>query len=454
MYYKAENWPRLNINTCTLEVRERNLNPEDINLPIGYHIEVYATGLNAPSCMVFTEDGEMFIAESGLISGVARVLRMNNGLFEVINEDFRAPITGLHYHEGGIYVSHKGFITYMRLDGSTRNILMGLPSNGDYGNSNVFIGSDNKLYFGQGTSTNSGVTGLDNEWVDDHPFIHDNPGSYIMLKGQNYATKNILSADNELAYTGAFSPFGETNMPYEIRKGVVRASGSILRANLDGTGLELFAWGFRYVSQIKFDNANRLFVANQGYEIRGSRPIANAADEFWLVQQGLWYGWPDYSGGEPVTLSRFQPEGGVQPEFLLTNHPNIPPRPYAIFPPDSYIMGFDFNYNDNFGPYGDVYIAEYGSAGRMVNGNVTPYSGSGHRISKIDMSSGGITTFAINKSGFPASITREGGFGRPVDVAFGPDGALYVLDLGTNAIDNLNLYYPNTGVIWRIVRDI
>jgi glucose/arabinose dehydrogenase len=453
MCFKAENWPKLNINTYSQEVRDRNLNPMDINLPIGYRTEVFATGLDAPSCMVFTEDGELIIAESGLITGEARVLRMRNGLFEVVADDFRAPITGLHYHNGGIYVSHKGNITLIRLDGTRHNILTGLPSNGDYGNSNVFFGSDGKFYFGQGTATNSAVVGVDNEWVRDHPFIHDNPGTYVMLNGQNYSSKNILSMDDERVYTGAFSPFGEANMPYEIRKGVIRASGSIMRANPDGTGLELFAWGFRYPSQIKFDNANRLFVANQGYEIRGSRPIANAADEFHLVKQGLWYGWPDYSCGEPVTSSRFQPDSGVQSEFLLTSHPNVPPRPYAIFPPDSYIMGFDFNYNERFGPYGDVYIAEFGSAGRSANGSVTPYTGSGHRISKINMNSGGITTFAINKSGFPASITREGGFGRPVDIAFGPDGAMYVLDLGTNAIDNLNLYYPNTGVLWRISKE-
>jgi glucose/arabinose dehydrogenase len=273
-----------------------------------------------------------------------------------------------------------------------------------------------------------------------------------MLNGQNFVTNNIFTNNDEDVLTGAFSPFGVPNMPYEVRKGLTKAAGSILRANQDGTGLELVAWGFRYPVYLKYDRLNRLFVSNQTYEIRGSRPIANAPDEFHIVTPGIWYGWPDYSAGEPVTSSKFKPEGGVQPEFLLTNHPNLPPYPYATFPPFSYVAGFDFNYNSEFGPYGDAYIAEFGGGGRIVPGVLTPYIGIGHRISKIDMNTGEVTTFAMNKSGFPSFVTGGGGLSRPADVEFGPDGALYVLDLGTNYLEDLSSYQPNTGVIWKITR--
>ena len=68
------------------------------------------------------------------------------------------------------------------------------------------------------------------------------------------------------------------------------------------------------------------------------------------------------------------------------------------------------------------------------------------------MSSGGVTTFAINKSGFPSSITGEGGFGRPCDVNFGPDGAMYILDMGINAPFEQDVYIPNSGLIWKVTR--
>jgi hypothetical protein len=103
------------------------------------------------------------------------------------------------------------------------------------------------MYFGQGTVTNSGVVGEDNaRWIKEHPFGHDYPGSFISLTGKNFKTKNLLSrAINEQVKTGAFSPFGVPTYRGEYIKGIVKASGSILRANPDGSQLELVAWGLR-----------------------------------------------------------------------------------------------------------------------------------------------------------------------------------------------------------------
>ncbi|MHB8128253.1 MAG: PQQ-dependent sugar dehydrogenase [Mobilitalea sp.] len=447
----------IKLNVCSqnmIEI-ERNLNPSDINISEGYAIEVFSYGLDSPISLLFTEAGDMIIAESGLISGKPRVLRLVGDHFEVIAEDiFSSPITGINSLSEIIYVSHKGYVSIINQDGKIQNIIAGLPSNGDYYNSRVVFGSDRKLYFGQGTATNSGVVGVDNDWVFTYPLSCDYPGDYIMLNGQNFASYNMLSigGQDETLYTGAYSPFGVPNGPYEVRKGLVKASGSILRANLDGSELELFAWGYRNPSYMRFDEANRLFVTNNGYEVRGSRPIANAPDEFYMVSPGLWYGWPDYSGGEPVTLGKFKPEGKVQPEFLLRQHPNPPIIPTATFPAGSGIMGFDFNYNQDFGPYGDVYVAEFGIRYTDTIDEAMQKASIGHRISRIDMSNGTVSTFAINKSGYPASLTRDGGFERPADVVFGPDGAMYILDLGLNVRNQPDVFVPNTGVIWKITK--
>jgi glucose/arabinose dehydrogenase len=409
--------------------------------------------MDEPSCMIFNQEGDLYIAESGLITGQARVIRIRDRRAEFVADGFVSPIRGLGSINEDIYVSHKCHISVIRPDHSVRTLIAGLPGNGEFGGCNVALGNDGKIYWGQGTDTNSGVVGVDNLWIRNHPFLCDSPGSYIMLNGQNFDTQNILANPEEYVYTGAFSPFGVQNQAYETRKGVVKASGSILRANQDGSEIEMVAWGLRNPSHIGFDRNYLLFAANQGFDDRGSRPIVNAPDEFQLIRQGEWYGWPDFAGGEPVTSSRFRPEGGIQPDFLLTNHPNIPPRPYAIFPSYSGLMGFDFNYNRNFGPYGDVYIAEYGAETISIDGHLTPYVGYGHRVSRIDMTTRGITTFAMNKSGFPGTITNEGGFGRPIDVRFGPDGVLYVLDYGMNTINYPRMYIPNSGVLWKISRE-
>ncbi|MDF2543185.1 MAG: repeat containing protein [Herbinix sp.] len=293
--------------------------------------------------------------------------------------------------------------------------------------------------------------GLDNEWLNEHPFLYDYPGSYLILNGQNFETENVMSAADEPAYTGAFTCFGAINRPYEVQRSFLKASGSIMRVNTDGSDLERIAWGLRNPVQINFDQYNRMFVTNQGYDSRGSRPIANAPDELVIVTEGGWYGWPDFSAGMPITLSRFQPEGKTQPEFLITNHPSEPPEPFATFPPYSSVSGFAFNLNPNFGPFGDAYVAEFGSLGFKFTGG-RPFLGIGHRVSKVNMVDGEVSTFAINKSSLPVYATNEGGFGRPIDIKFGPDEAMYILDFGVSKLEDPSFFFPYTGAIWKVTK--
>lgn len=433
------------------EEYRRKLNPSDIKLPPGYKIDVFAKGLDTPISTVFTDKGEMLVADSGVISGSGKVLCLSDKGFEIVAEGFNPPLTGINYLNGNIYVSHRGFITIVKPDGTKQDIISGLPSYGDHHNNQVVFGCDGKMYFGQGTATNSGVVGLDNGWVENYSFFHDYPGSDITLNGDNFITKNIQTASpDDYTCTGGYSPFGVPSTPYEMIKGIVRASGSILRANLDGSDLELVSWGLRNPFRLKFDRLNRLCSTNHGADVRGSRPIANCPDEFHLIMPGSWYGWPDYAGGLPVTLPQFKPEDEAQPKFLLSNHPMVPPQSFALFTPHSAIMGFDFDYSD-FASYGDVYIAEFGSEAPETTGG-KPLPDVGHRVSKINMQTGEVTDFAVNKSGFGASHTGDGGFERPIDVVFGPDKAMYVLDFAVSPEDEPDNFYPGSGVIWKITK--
>ncbi|MFZ5987179.1 MAG: hypothetical protein ACOYWZ_08680 [Bacillota bacterium] len=140
----------------------RITDPNDIALPPGYEIEVFQEGLTTPINIILTDRGEMLVADAGVTSGNGKVLKYTGGGFEVIADGFNPPLTGITYYKGNIYVAHRGFITKVKPDGTKEDIIAGLPSWGDHHNNRVVFGPDGKMYFGQGTATNSGVVGKDN----------------------------------------------------------------------------------------------------------------------------------------------------------------------------------------------------------------------------------------------------------------------------------------------------
>ncbi|MEK3886198.1 PQQ-dependent sugar dehydrogenase [Bacillus sp. FSL K6-3431] len=431
---------------------KRKINTEDISVPNGYKIDVFATGLTTPINITFTDRGDMLVGDAGITSGSGKVYKLTVKGPLLLAKGFNPPLTGITFYNGDIFVAHRGFITKVKQDGTKENILAGLPSFGDHHNNRVIFGTDGKMYFGQGTATNSGIVGEDNHWVEKYPFFHDYPGAFIPLVGRNFRTNNILSSSpDDKIQTGAYAPFGIPSFHGEFIKGITRANGSILRANPDGSNLELIAWGLRNPFRLRFDRQNRLFAGNHGIDVRGSRPIAHSPDEFQWIRSGIWYGWPDYTGGMPVTDPSFRAEGKSQPTFLLAQHPMKPPKPVTTFAPHSAIMGFDFNIDPTFGPVDEAYIAEFGSNAPTTTGG-KPAPKVGHRVSRINIDSGKITTFAINESGLSASATGGGGLERPIDVIFGKSKDMYIADFGITNHKGSYPFEPQSGVIWKITK--
>ncbi len=535
-------------------------------VPAGYRVEIVLKDLTYPTCIAIDDAGVLYVAEGGYIYGddaaPARIIRVRtDGKKETAADQLNGPITDLLWHDNRLYISHRGKISV--LEGSkVRDLVTGLPSLGDHHNNQLAVGPDGKIYFGQGTATNSGVVGLDNfkmGWLAKYPDVQDLPPKDIRVTKQAFATPDILtllagktghdghdakmsdqkkadhadhgakpdpkngptdktpakhehddakkavdtppkkakeqakakdheghdkkakddakghqghdpkkemdtgkSKPHDMAMstkTYPFQAFGKTPPDDGALRGVLKANGTILRMNPDGSDLEVYAWGLRNPYGLRWGPDGKLYASDNGYDERGSRPIAHAPDFVWVIKQGAWYGFPDYVGGIPVTDARFKPANGPAPKFLMRDHPDAE-RPLLSLTHHAGAAQMDFSRDARFGFKGHMFLA--------LVGDMNPITGhhderSGFMVVRIDPAKPKAEPFfhakkaALGPKELDYIVTT--GPKRPVGVRFTPSGdALYVVDIGALAIFSTATGpaprpFPRTGVVWRITRD-
>jgi glucose/arabinose dehydrogenase len=447
----------------------RNINPSDIAVPDGYRIEPVATGLTFPTGVAFDNTGIAYVVESGYAYGevwtTPRLLRVGpHGEVHVIAEGGNnGPWTGVTFHDGAFYVAEGGELEGGRIlritpEGNITRLVENIPSRGDHHTNGPVIGPDGWLYFSVGTATNSGVVGEDNfkfGWLKRYPDFHDVPCRDVELTGRNFETENFLNpGGNQNVITGAFAPFGIRTEKGQVIKGEVPCSGAILKVSPEGGQPELVAWGLRNPFGLAFSQDGHLFVTDNQYDTRGSRPVFGAGDLLWRIEPGKWYGWPDFHDHHALYEGdRYAPPGKQAPERLIQNHPNKPPEPVAFFGVHASADGFDFSRNAEFGYAGQAFVAELGDEAPATGKVLSPV---GFKVVRVDLESGVIYDFAANKgkTGGPASKLNTGGLERPVAARFSPDGtALYVVDFGVMLHDKKGaMPKKDTGVLWRITK--
>jgi hypothetical protein len=171
-------------------------------VPAGYRVEVVMADLVYPTSVEFDDADNMYVAEGGFVYGddvaQARVLRLPAGGSArpvAVVENLNGPVTDLLWHDKRLYISHRGKISVLE-NGAVRDLVTGLPSLGDHHNNQLTVGPDGKIYFGQGTATNSGVVGLDNfkmGWLAKYPDVCDVPVKDIRLHPQPFETPGVLA---------------------------------------------------------------------------------------------------------------------------------------------------------------------------------------------------------------------------------------------------------------------
>jgi glucose/arabinose dehydrogenase len=418
---------------------------------LGDSLVLVADRLSFPTGLTFDDRGVAYVSEAGLDFGGAkpggRIWRIApDGLRQLLADGLRPPVNGVTFHAGDLYISEGacGCISRVSPTGARGVLVDNLPGPGNYHVNMVAVGRDDRLYFSQGAMTNTGVMGRDSHemaWLRRLPHAPDVPGYDVELAGVNLETDDPLPVGGTCGRrTGAFVPYGtETRAGQRIRARMP-CTAAVMRCNLDGTDLELVAWGLRNAYGLGFLADGRLLATDQGADDRGSRPIGNAPDLLHEVKTGAWYGWPDFIGDVPVTHPRFTPERGSPVAFVLSNHATLPPPepPLLEFPAHSGALKFAVVPDGAPRFSSQLVVALFGDERPLV---APPGHRAGRAIASID----------------PARWTVHPLLGeplqRPIDVRFNPvDRALFILDFGSFEIGagGATVTDPGSGRLWRL----
>jgi glucose/arabinose dehydrogenase len=404
------------------------------------------SGLNFPTGVAFDDEGTAYIAESGLpLDGAppgGRILRVEgDGRLACLKDGLRAPVNGITYERGSLYVAEggrPGRISVLDLRTHRWDIVLdGLPGGGDYHTNSVAVGPDGKLYFGQGSATNSGIVGRDSpqlSWLEKGMHSYDIPGRDVILTGADSETTDPR-AEGSLVRTGAFQQFGTPTAAGQRIAASLPCTSAVMRCDPDGTKLELVAWGLRNPYDLTFLPDGRLLAIDLGFNDRGSRPVGDAPSCLFEIKAGAWYGWPDFAGGVPVTHPALRPSRGADPRFLLANHNELGPlqEPLARFEPRhaptrmAHVPGSS-----------DLIVTLFGDK-RPLTGPEGPPAG--RRLVRVRLSDR-----SIRPLGGPA-------LQRPIDVAYHfQEHVLYVLDFGAFELGRGGdvRARARTGTLWRL----
>ncbi len=540
-------------------------NGQDIIVPPGYQVSVFASGLNFPTAVAFVGNKnkfQVYVLESG--HGLPSVC--NDETSPVVGGEFSAtnpftpdilvfdqdghkmpgslakptaPGKGLQPHGPAIYIAFENGFNGGRLfatdsnqairavgaannssrivivDPKTGNVsefITGLPT-GDHPAEQIAF-KDGWIYWSQGSTTNSGVVGLDNGGGLNQ---QDIPCQDIVLSDNTFPSGPCVGTDcTGGVHTSGYSPHGTTN-PGKTIKAFTSATGpgicdgAVLRARLHPKGgmdakstIEPVSWGYRNPYGIRFAPNDHplkggLFVTENGEDERGARPTNNSPDRLALAQQNPdgspdYHGWPDRFGFLDSTQSVFNPVGGPGDDLCAppSSFPacipvvvgnDVPVQPVLMFPPqpitaplalepaDVAVVGTDFVPKSFVGGVvkkGAALVAREGDFGFSASNGIPE---AGHDVELVNFSNNGplqlsLSRFAFNNTLDQAFTDGIAGINRPTDLKFGPDSCAYLVDYGAvrdfgqsdpdtrfvGAGNGPLVQIPGTGTIFKICR--
>lgn len=215
----------------------------EINLPIGFSIGIFAEGLNGPRMMAIGPDGNLYATERG----AGRVIRLpdknSDGRADVVEiaiDGLESPSGLAFYQDGSLYVAEPGRVLRF----------LDVNSDGEYDDSQIIIDA-------------------------------------IPASGHN--TRTLLFSPD---WQSLFVSIGSScNVCDEEDK----RRAAITRYNPDGTGEQIFAVGLRNAVGMVFrPGTDEIWATNNGRDWLGDDLPPETVN---IVQQGDDFGWPRCHSG-------------------------------------------------------------------------------------------------------------------------------------------------------------
>jgi glucose/arabinose dehydrogenase len=386
--------------------------PDGLTLPPGFHASVVAEGLGAVRHMAIRGNGDIYLstrhgrdaASTGIIA-----LRLGPDHKPVQTEHFGTVDqgTGIRIYKNALYAASGTGVYRFALDGDAL------------------------------VPTAAPQTIVDGLAVSNHAIAFDGKGDmFVSLDGGG----NIC-ADPKAPKDA--KPVGLKPCPNLDTKGGIWRFDSAKPGQKFSDG-EHFASGIRNMSALDWRSGDALYGAVHGRDGTAKTwpDLVSAADddaigdEMFRITNGTDMGWPYtyYDGARKLRL--LAPEYGGDGKASPTGGSYA--TPVAVFQPQRpAVLDLTF-YNGNRFPRayrGGAFVAMHGGA----DGGDVPGGQAGYDIVFVPFSGNKAGTPTIFADGFagPGSKNVKTAAYRPVGVAVGPDGALYVAD-------------SNKGRVWRI----
>lgn len=251
----------------------------------------------------YDDEGNLYIAFKDTI----RIIN-SNGKDEVIIKENNFNIFDIVFSDERLFIATDNkVIEYNIENNESIDLITDIPNTGINKETKLLV-KDNILYLTIGSNTNSGIVSEEGE----NP---DKPTIGLTLTGVNYGESK----------TGIFSPFAVSTERGEKVKDDTMGNGSIMAYDMKSKKTSIYSHGIRNINGWDLDSNGQIKGIVGGMEDTGLRPIKDDKDYIYEFKKSAWYGWPDYSGGDPITSPRFTDDKKI--EFLIDNHPNKTPIP-------------------------------------------------------------------------------------------------------------------------------